>query len=141
MSNKLFWILNNSLLFYRQVPIFFKKFLILWYILNYFSILHSTFQIDVGYILQHIHLSNTIDKFRVSDPILLRSANSGQTTIKCCDLACNAEPLLLKNFKNFTMKLDVTYLFPTLCSDINFYIYQLPEGLGMRKMLAHGIRI
>ena len=37
------------------------------------------------------------------------------------------------------MKLEVKYLFPTSSSGVNFYIYQLPEGLGMRKMLAHGV--
>ena len=33
------------------------------------------------------------------------------------------------------------YLFPASCSGANFYIYQLPEGLGMRKIFAHGIRM
>ena len=37
------------------------------------------------------------------------------------------------------MKLNVKYIFPTLSSVANIYIYQLPEGLGMKKILAHGI--
>ena len=42
---------------------------------------------------------------------------------------------------DLTMKLKVKYIFPTLSSVANFYIYQLPEGLGMKKILAHGIRM
>ena len=37
------------------------------------------------------------------------------------------------------MKFKVKYLFPTSSSGSNFYIYQLPEGLRIRKILAHGI--
>ena len=39
------------------------------------------------------------------------------------------------------MKLGVKYLYLTSSSGENFYIYQLREGLGMRNMLAHGIRM
>ena len=39
------------------------------------------------------------------------------------------------------MKLEVKYLFPTLSSGANFYIYQLPAGLGMRKISPHSIRM
>ena len=39
------------------------------------------------------------------------------------------------------MKLKVKYIFPTSSSGANFYMYQLPEGLGMRKVLVHGIRM
>ena len=39
------------------------------------------------------------------------------------------------------MKLEVKYLFPTSSSGAKFYIYQMPEGLEMRKILAHGIRM
>ena len=39
------------------------------------------------------------------------------------------------------MKLEAKYLFPTSSSGVNFYIYQLHEGLGMSKILAHGIRM
>ena len=35
------------------------------------------------------------------------------------------------------MKLEVKYLFLTSSLGANFYIYQLPEGLGMRKILTH----
>ena len=83
----------------------------------------------------------TIDDFGVSDSILLGGAISGQTSIKCPDLACNVERPPLKNYKDLTMKLKVKYLFPTSSSGANFYIYQLPESLGMRKILAHGIRM
>ena len=31
--------------------------------------------------------------------------------------------------------------FATSCSSANFYVYQLPEGLVMRKIFAHGIRM
>ena len=82
-----------------------------------------------------------IDDFGVSVPILLRGTHSGQTSIKCRDLACDVEPPPLKNFKNLTMKLEVKYLYPNSSLGANFYIYQLPEGLEMRKILAHGIRM
>ena len=39
------------------------------------------------------------------------------------------------------MKLKVKYPFPNSSSGANFYIQQLPKGLGMRKILAHGIRM
>ena len=39
------------------------------------------------------------------------------------------------------MKLEVKYPFPTSSSDANACIYQLPEGLEMRKILAHGMRM
>ena len=71
---------------------------------------------------------------------MLGGANSGQTSIKCCDLACNIEPPPLKNCRNLTVQLKVEYLFPTSSSGSNFYVYQLPEGLGIRKILAHSIR-
>ena len=61
--------------------------------------------------------------------------------IKCRDQACGVESPPLKNYKDFTMKLKVKYIFPTSTSGAKFYNYQLPEGLGVRKMLAHGIRM
>ena len=39
------------------------------------------------------------------------------------------------------MKLEVKYLYSTSCSGRNFYIYQLPQGLGARKISANGIRV
>ena len=54
---------------------------------------------------------------------------------------CDVEPLTSKNFKDLTMKSEVKYIFPTSSSGVSFHIYQLPEGLGMRKILPHGIRI
>ena len=77
----------------------------------------------------------TIDDFGVSDTILLGDANSVETSMKCLDLACDDESPPLKNCKDLTMKLEVKYLFPTSCSGASFYIYQLPEGLAMRKIL------
>ena len=43
--------------------------------------------------------------------------------------------------KGLTMKLEVKYLFPTSSSGASFFIYQLPEGLEMQKILAHSIRM
>ena len=39
------------------------------------------------------------------------------------------------------MKLEIKYIFPTSTSGTNFYIYELPEGLEIRKILAHGTRM
>ena len=39
------------------------------------------------------------------------------------------------------MKLEVKYLFPTSCSGRNFYIDQLPKVMGIRRILAQGLRI
>ena len=64
---------------------------------------------------------STIYDFTVSVTILFGGANSGQISIKSRDRADK-------------------YLFPNLFSGSNFYIYQFPEGLGMRK-IAHGIRM
>ena len=71
----------------------------------------------------------------------LGGAKSGQTSIKCCDLACDAESTLLKNCEDFNIKLEVKYIFLTSYWGVDFYIYQLSEGLGMRKISAHGIRM
>ena len=82
-----------------------------------------------------------IDSFRVSYTILLRVSNSDQSSIKCCDLPCDVEPPLLKSCKNLSMKLKVKYILPTSNSDRKFYIYELPEGLRVRKTLTHGTRM
>ena len=39
------------------------------------------------------------------------------------------------------MKLEVKYIFPTSTLGVNNCIYKLPEGLGIRRILAHGTRI
>ena len=39
------------------------------------------------------------------------------------------------------MNFEIEYIFPTLSSGTVFYIHQLSEGLGMRKILAYGIRM
>ena len=61
--------------------------------------------------------------------------------IKCRDLACDVEPTLSKNYKDLTMKFEVKFLFPTSSSGAHFYVYEMPEGLGMRKIWAHGTRM
>ena len=38
------------------------------------------------------------------------------------------------------MRLEVKHIFPTSTPGANNYIYKLPEGLGMREILAHGTR-
>ena len=39
------------------------------------------------------------------------------------------------------MKLEGKYLFPSSSLGASFCIYELPEILGTRKILAHGIRM
>ena len=39
------------------------------------------------------------------------------------------------------MKLEVKYIFSTSTLSVNNYIYKLPEGLRIRRILAHGTRI
>ena len=39
------------------------------------------------------------------------------------------------------MKLEVKYIFPSSSSGVNFCIYQLPEGLEMKKPLPQVIRM
>ena len=68
---------------------------------------------------------------------MLGGPNSGQISIKYPNLTCNAELPLLENCKDLTIKLEAKYLFPTSSSGTNFCIYQLPEGLRMRKILAY----
>ena len=51
------------------------------------------------------------------------------------------QPPLSENCKGFTMKLEMTNLFPTSSPGANFFICQLSECLEMRKILAHGIRM
>ena len=46
-----------------------------------------------------------------------------------------------QNYEDLTMKLEVKYIFPTSTPGLNNYIYKLPEGLGMRRILAHDTRI
>ena len=79
----------------------------------------------------------------VSDPILFAGGGSkfGPTSIKCRNLTRDVEPPPLKNCKDLTMNLEVKYLLPTASSSANFYIYQLHEGLEMRKIFPHWVRI
>ena len=64
------------------------------------------------YVFQHhvIHHSCFIQLKMASFCLLLRGANSGQSSIKCCDLACNVEqPPPLKICKYLTMELEVRF--------------------------------
>ena len=46
-----------------------------------------------------------------------------------------------QNYEDLTMKYEVKYIFPTSTPGLNNYIYKLPDGLGMRRIVAHGTRI
>ena len=46
-----------------------------------------------------------------------------------------------QNYEDLTMKLEVKYIFPTSTPGLNNYTYKLPEGLGMRRISAHGTMI
>ena len=64
------------------------------------------------YVFQHhvIHHSCFIQLKMASFCLLLRGANSGQSSIKWCDLACNVEqPPPLKICKYLTMELEVRF--------------------------------
>ena len=59
-----------------------------------------------------LYLGIVVGDFGVSTAILLRGANSGQSSIKCCDLDCNIEQQPpLKIFKYLTMELEVRFSF------------------------------
>ena len=79
-----------------------------------------------------------VDNFGVSITSLFRAAKSDQTPLKCCDLACNFETSPLNDCNNLTLKLEVAHF---SSSYTHFYMYGLPEGLRMRKIFDHGIRI
>ena len=72
----------------------------------------------------------SIEDFGVSVAILPVGANSDQTFIKCCDLACDVESLSLKNCKDLTMTLEVKYLFPTSSSGSNFLYLLVAQRSG-----------
>ena len=94
------------------------------------------------------YYTNKIDYFGVSIVIVLGGADSGQTSIKSPDLACNAESLPFKNYKDLTIKLEVKYIFPISPWGTNFYIYQLhiyllfiTYGIRMQNISTYGIRM
>ena len=58
------------------------------------------------------YYTNKIDYFVRSVVIVLGGVNSGKASIKCPDLACDAESLPFKNYKNLTIKLEIKYIFP-----------------------------
>ena len=93
-----------------------------------------------SFLFEHL-IKKAKDDFEVSVAVFLWDANSGQISIKCRHLAYNVESPPLINCKNLSMKLEVKYLFSNSVSSASFYIYQLPEGLGMSKILTHGIRM
>ena len=74
-----------------------------------------------------------INDLGVSVTILLQGVDSGQTSTKYRDLACDVEPRPLKNSKDLTMKFKVKYLFPRSSSSASF-IYQLPEVHGVMSV-------
>ena len=76
--------------------------------------------------------------FGVSIAILHRVANPGQSA---AIQPAMLEPLLPETCKALAMKLEVKYLFSTSSSDANLCIFLLLESLGMRKLLACGIRM
>ena len=118
---------------------FLSLFLISHYLL--FPPCHSSIILSVFIIIAAIVFVIFQIDFGVSDAFLFGWANSRQTSIKCRHLACDIDPSLLKNCKDLTMKLEAEYLFSTSSSGANFYTYHLPEGLGMVKILAHGIKM
>ena len=77
------------------------------------SLTKYTFFSKGCFVFSCFYCTNKIDDFEVSIAIVLRGANSGQTSIKCHNLTCDAEPPPLKNCKNWTTKLEVKCLFPT----------------------------
>ena len=85
--------------------------------------------------------SFVIDDFGVSNAFSLIGANSGQTSIKCRDLACNVESLPLNNCRDLTVKLEVKYIFPTSSSGLIFYVYELPEMRKYQRMVLGCERI
>ena len=55
------------------------------------------------FIFSCFYCTYKVDYFEVSVAIVLGGANSGQTSIKCCDLACDAESTPLKNCEDLTL--------------------------------------
>ena len=45
---------------------------------------------------QKFYKVSFLDDFEVSNTILLGSANSGQTSAKCCDIPCNVGTIVIK---------------------------------------------
>ena len=76
-----------------------------------------------------------VDDFGVSLTSLFRAAKSDQTSLKCRDLACDVETPPLNDL---TLKLEVAHF---SSSGTHFYMYWLPEGLVMKNIFDHGIRI
>ena len=78
-------------------------------------------------------LYSSIDNFRVSNTIMLGGVNSGQTS---------SDKMLWSRLSCWTTTIkncrESQASFPNFIFDGNYYIYELSEGLGMRKILAHG---
>ena len=51
------------------------------------------------------------------------------------------EPPPRENCKGLTVKSKVNYVFPTSPSSADLFIHHFSEGLEMRKIIAHGIRM
>ena len=80
----------------------------------------STFEFNVDYFA--LFCTYKIDYFELS--VVFGGVNCGQTSIKCCDLACDAESPPLKSCEDLNIKLEVKYFCPTSSWGAKFYIYQ-----------------
>ena len=77
------------------------------------SLTKYTFFSKVCFVFSYFLLHKQKTILGVSVVIVLGGANSGQTSIKCSDLACDVELRPLKICKDLTVKLEVKHLFPT----------------------------
>lgn len=68
----------------------------------------------ITYILDVFWDPGYASDFGISVVILLRGANSVQTSVRCRDLAGDVDSPPLKKCRGWTMKLEIRYLFPTL---------------------------
>ena len=100
-----------------------------------------TIPIYTLFLKKQFYESIPIDDFGVTVALLRGGANSSQIFINVMIHPAMLEPLLSENCKDLTMKLEIKYLFPTSSSGVKFSIYQLFEGMEMRKILAHFIRM
>ena len=85
------------------------------------GISHTQYRIDL-LTLEIWKWQYAVYYFGVRVAIFHGGGNSGQTFIKCRDLACDAESPPLKKYKDFTITLKIKYLFPDIYSQIFFQI-------------------
>ena len=65
--------------------------------------------------------------------------NSGQTSITYCDLAYYVETTAVRKLKGFDHETGSQISFPNFTFRHEFFLYQLSEGLKIRKILADGV--